>query len=107
MCDPDPPNRKDIWDRVASIAQILIPAAIALAGHLIAQGLKEAELAIEEIRVQQTHAIAQANKKIAQAKLVGTMMKSLTSPDSKERKLAVQAVLIALPEQGPPLGMCQ
>ena len=41
--------------------------------------------------------------KIAQASLINTMMKSLTSTNAQERKLAVNAVLIALPDQGPML----
>lgn len=96
----DPP-RKDLWDRLTSLATILVPAAIALAGHFVAQGLKQAELSSEERRAEQAGAIAEANTKIAQAGLINTLMKSLTSPNPQERKLAVQAVLIALPEQGP------
>jgi len=94
-------QQKDIWDRLTALATILVPAAIALAGHFIAQGLKQAELSSEERRAQQSSAIAEANMKIAQAGLINTMMKSLTSQNPQERKLAVEAVLIALPEQGP------
>jgi hypothetical protein len=100
---PDAPNKKDAWDRLTALATILIPAAIALAGHFIAQGLKQAEISSEEKRAEQSSAIAEANTKIAQANLINTMMKSLTSSNPQERKLAVEAVLIALPEQGPVL----
>lgn len=96
-------NKKDAWDRVTAIATILVPAAIALAGHFIAQGLKQAELSSEERRAEQSRVIAEANTKIAQANLINTMMKSLTSANPQERKLAVEAVLIALPDQGPVL----
>ena len=99
---PDAP-KKDVWDRLQAFATILIPAAIALAGHFIAQGLKQAEISGEERRAEQSHLIAEANTKIAQASLINTMMKSLTSTNPQERKLAVDAVLIALPEQGPTL----
>lgn len=92
-------HRKDLWDRLTALATILVPAAIALAGHFIAQGLKEAEIKGQERQAAQ--ASANANTKIAQAGLINTLMKSLTSPNPQERKLAVQAVLIALPEQGP------
>ena len=97
------PNKKDVWDRLTALATILIPAAIALAGHFIAQGLKQAEISSEEKRAEQSRSIAEANTKIAQASLINTMMKSLTSSNPQERKLAVEAVLIALPEQGPVL----
>ncbi len=99
----DLPPRKDIWDRITALATILIPAAIALAGHFISQGLKQAEIQSEERRAAQASALADANTKIAQAGLINTMMKSLTSGNAQERRLAVQAVLIALPEQGPAL----
>jgi hypothetical protein len=90
-------NKKDIWDRIATIATILVPAAIALAGHFVAQGLKQAEIISEERR-------AESSMKIAQANLINTMIKSLISDKTQERKLAVEAVLIALPpNQGPNL----
>ena len=97
----DDSHRKDLWDRLTALAAILVPAAIALAGHFIGQGLKEAELRGQERQAQQASAIAEANTKIAQAGLINTLMKSLTSPNPQERKLAVQTVLIALPDQGP------
>ncbi len=99
----DAPEKRDVWGRLTALATILIPAAIALAGHFIGQGLKEAEIASEERRAQQSISIAEANTKIAQASLISTMMKSLTSPNPQERKLAVDAVLIAMPEHGPVL----
>jgi hypothetical protein len=97
----DAPQKKDAWDRLTALATILVPAAIALAGHFVAQGLKQAEISSEERRSEQSRIIAQANTKIAQANLINTMMKSLTSANPQERKLAVEAVLIALPDQGP------
>jgi hypothetical protein len=100
---PEASNKKDLWDRLASLATILVPAAIALAGHFIARGLKQAEISSEERRAEKSRSIAEANTKIAQASLINTMMKSLTSSNPQERKLAVEAVLIALPEQGPVL----
>lgn len=97
MADAAP---KDAWDRLAALAGILVPAAIALAGHFIAQGLKQAEIANESQRIEQTRIAADSTTKIAQANLVNTLMKSLTSANAQERKLAVQAVMIAMPEQG-------
>jgi hypothetical protein len=100
---PDAANKKDVWDRLTALATILIPAAIALAGHFVAQGLKQAEISSEEKRAEQSRVIAETNTKIAQASLINAMMKSLTSSNPQERKLAVEAVLIALPDQGPVL----
>ena len=100
---PEDAQKKDAWDRLTALATILVPAAIALAGHFVGQGIQQAEIRSEERRAAQAHSIAAANTKVAQASLINTMMKSLTSANPQERKLAVQAVLIALPEQGPVL----
>lgn len=97
------PTPKDLWDRITALATILVPAAIALAGHFIAQGLKEAEIASEDRRAHQSRVLMEANTKIAQGNLINTLMKSLTSENPQERRLAVEAVLIALPDQGPAL----
>jgi hypothetical protein len=100
---PDQPPTKDAWDRITSLATILIPGAIALAGHFIGQGIKEAEISSQEKRAAQDRTLARENMRIAQAGLINTLMKSLTSQNAQERKLAVQAVLIALPDEGPTL----
>lgn len=94
---------KDLWDRITSLAAILVPAAIALAGHFIGQAIKEAEIAGQERRSELDRALARENVRISQATLINTLMKSLTSSNAQERQLAVQAVLIALPDEGPTL----
>ena len=94
---------RDKWDRVQVLAGLLVPAAIALAGHFIGQAIKEAEIASQERRSDLDRALAREGVRVSQANLINTLMKSLTSPNPSERRLAVQAVLIALPEEGPTL----
>ena len=94
---------KDPWDRITSLATILVPAAIALAGHFIGQAIKESEIASQEKRSELDRALARENVRISQASLINTLMKSLTSTNAQERQLAVQAVVIALPDEGPSL----
>ena len=94
---------KDIWDRITALSAILVPAAIALAGHYIGSQIKDAEAARDQQRAADIRAFNEANIKLAQATFLNTIMKSLTSKSPNERKLAVEAVLIALPEQGPTL----
>ncbi|MDH3648269.1 MAG: hypothetical protein OEQ53_01215 [Saprospiraceae bacterium] len=77
------------WDMFQSLATILIPAAIALAGYLISNGIKKAEVDV-----------AETNAKVAQAELVNKFMASLTSKSTFERALAVDAILIAIPGHG-------
>lgn len=100
---PTDSPKKDAWDRITALAGILVPASIALAGHLIGQGLKEAELAGQEKRATLDRQLAKEGVRVSQANLINTLMKSLTSTNSQERRLAVQAVLIALPDEGPGL----
>ncbi|MDN8599770.1 hypothetical protein [Citrobacter enshiensis] len=94
---------KDVWDRITSLAAILIPAAIALAGYFIGQAIKDAEIASQEKRADLDRALARESVRVSQANLINTLMKSLTSVNPQERQLAVQAVIIALPEEGPAL----
>lgn len=91
---------KDNWDRVTALATILVPAAIALAGHFIASGIQKAEIASQAQQADDANAIAATNTRVSQANLIGTMMKYLTSSNPQERKLAVQAVVIALDDEG-------
>lgn len=97
---PEAPNKKDFLDRLMALATILIPASVALAGYFIAQGLKQAEISSEEMRAERSHAIAEANTRIAQANIISTLMSSLTSSNQYERQIAAHAMLIALPERG-------
>lgn len=82
-------KKKDFWDIFTSLATILIPATIALAGYFISNGIKRAEVSV-----------AETNAKVAQAELVNKFMTSLTSKSMVERSLAVDAVLIAIPGYG-------
>jgi len=98
---------KDRWDKVQIavhvLAALLIPLALALAGHYFSTALAEAQIASEERREQASIAIAESSMRVSQAELIATFMRSLLSPDATERQLAIRAVLLALPEAGPQL----
>jgi hypothetical protein len=96
-------TKKDVWDRTTALAAVLIPGAIALAGHFIGRGIQAAEMANQERRSELDRARARDSLRVAQASLINTLEKSVTSGNPQERKLAVQAVLIALPDEGPAL----
>jgi len=82
-------KKKDFWDIFQSLAAVLIPAAIALAGYLISNGIKQAEIDV-----------AETNAKVSQAELINKFMTSLTSESPVERSLAVDAIMIAIPGHG-------
>jgi len=83
---------KDMWDRVQVLSALLVPLAIAFAGFVFSQSSKQAEIEV-----------AEKNAKVSQAQLIHTFLDPLTSEDSQKRKIAVEAVLMALPEDGPRL----
>jgi len=82
-------KKRDFWDIFNSLATILIPATIALAGYIISNGIKKAEINV-----------AETNAKVAQAELVNKFMTSLTSKSTLERSIAVDAIVLAIPGYG-------
>lgn len=94
---------KPRWERWLAVAAILVPASIALAGHLISRELKQAEISTQDRRDALNQELARAQLRISQAGLINTLMHGLTSANPQERRLAVRAVLVALPEDGPAL----
>lgn len=104
-------DKRDVLD---VLAKALLPIAIAFAGHhfsqvvakaqiVAAERLKERdvlsarELKERDIAVSMHHARAQ------QTNVVNTFMEALLSENTRHRQLAIKAVLIALPQDGPNL----
>jgi hypothetical protein len=98
---------KDGWDKFQIVATLMIPAAVAFAGYYFSQALANAQTASSKALADSQQASeerrAQITAAISQAELVSTFMKSLLSADTAERNLAIQAVLLALPDSGPQL----
>jgi hypothetical protein len=83
-------HRKDLWDRLTALATILVPAAIALAGHFIAQGLKEAENKGQEQQAAQ-----------ASANAVGTLL--VAAFQNIDNDNGIYNVAVVLAECAPPV----
>jgi hypothetical protein len=107
-------KRKDSWDVLQILGGLLIPAAIAYAGWQysvamndaeIQSSIKIAKLQIEssEQKAEFEQRISETNARVSQAGLVASFLKSLLSKEEAEQKLAIKAVLIALPAEGPRL----
>jgi hypothetical protein len=94
---------KDKWDIFQIIASLLIPASIAFAGYYYSQSMKQAEIASSENLANRQEIIAKANSRVGQAGVVSSFLDALLSKEPQRRKLAIQAVLIALPDDGPKL----
>lgn len=94
------PQKKDLWDRLSALATILVPAAIAVAGLIVSSGLQTAQRRSDDKKAEDVNSVAEANLRVAQATVINTLMKSLMSANPQERKIAVEAVALALGEQG-------
>lgn len=97
-------KHRDFWDIFQIFASLLIPASITFAGYLYSDGVKRAEILSSERIAAQQQAITQIQVRIGQAQLVSTFMDALLSSDRPQRqRLAIEAVLVALPQDGPRL----
>lgn len=94
---------KDKWDIFQIVAGLLIPASIAFAGYYYSQSMKQAEITSTENVANRQEAIARANSRVGQAGVVSSFLDALLSTEPQRKKLAIQAVLIALPDDGPKL----
>jgi len=89
-------KNKDHWDKLSIILSALIPLSIALVGGFFSYSFKHAESLNSASQIE----IARINAKVEQAKLIGQFLESLTSKDESIRKIAIKAVLLALPQEG-------
>ncbi len=99
----DSKTKTDRWIQIAAV--ILVPVSIAVAGHLFGLQMKNAELELQKQQFNSEHslelAMQEANWRITKSELVYKFMDALTSKEEINRKIAVEAILIALPEDGP------
>lgn len=94
---------KDGWDKFQIIAALLIPASIALVGYYYSKSMKDAEIKSSQEMADQQNATARISARVGQAQLVAAFMDRLVSDNPQTQQLAVQAILLALPEDGPKL----
>lgn len=94
---------RDFWDKFQIVVGLLIPASITLAGYLYSEAAKQAEIQSTERMAAQQQAVSQIQTKVGQAQLISTFMDALLSENPQRQRLAIEAVLVALPEDGPRL----
>jgi hypothetical protein len=94
---------KDGWDKFQIIATLLIPASIALVGYYYSNAMKDAEIKSSREMADQQNATSKISAKVGQAQLVSSFMEALVSDNPQKQQLAVGAILLALPEEGPKL----
>lgn len=104
-------DKKDWLDIVQILGSILLPVAIAFVGWRYTTSIENAKIksdnTIQQLEIQLNEQqrefdkkITQANAKINQANLVSSFLEPLVSKHKVKQKLAIEAVIIALPEHG-------
>jgi hypothetical protein len=105
---------KDIWDKMQAIGSLLSGIAVPVILFVAAQKVEELQkaaakeamereqLATERAREREL-AISEISVRVSQASVIPPLIDGLLSTDVQRRKLAISAVLIALPEDGPKL----
>jgi len=96
-------KKRDGWDKFQVLATLLIPAAITIVGYLYSESMKQAEIRSNSIIADQQKAITLTSARVGQAQLISTFMDALLSHDLQRQRLAIEAILIALPDEGPRL----
>jgi hypothetical protein len=94
---------KDAWDVVQIIGSALIPVAIAAGGWFYSEASSRAEIESASRQHDRDVEIAVAESRVRQAGLLKDFLDALTGPDPAKRRVAIQAVLLALPQDGPKL----
>src|SRR6266566_9840703 len=88
-------GKKSPWDKAAVIGTVaggvLVPMALAVAGFYFSGVLSEQQ-------IRSSREIASDNLRLGQYQLAAGLMKSLSSPEARERKQAISFVFIVLPE---------
>jgi hypothetical protein len=107
-------NDKDVWDRIQAIGALLSGIAVPLVLFVAtekADQLQKASDASARERQQLSDASTRERElsqgdtavRVAQANVIPPLIDGLLSTDPKRRKLAISAILIALPVDGPNL----
>ncbi len=101
--DKDKNSRFEKIIKLLTVA--LIPLAIALAGHLFGKQLKDAEIKSEENRstaeLDFQKLKNQTTEKQQKADMILKFISELASNDPLRKQIALQAINIALPDEGP------
>lgn len=93
-------KKKDAWDKLQSLAGILIPVSIALVGWYYTNANNKNQLEIQQINNDNQFQIALVNSNVGQSELIKDFIQHLTSKDSAARNIAIEAILYAAPTPG-------
>jgi hypothetical protein len=81
--------KRDFWDIFQIVSALLIPASITFLG-----------LYYTDVNSQKEQEISRMNSQVNQAQLISTFLDPLMSTDSVKKAIAINAILIGIPNQG-------
>ncbi len=97
------PSGKDAWDVLQIVGSALIPVAIAAGGWFYSEASSRAQIENARQQHERDAEIAASEARVRQAGLLKDFLDALTGPDVAKQRVAIQAVLLALPQDGPKL----
>jgi hypothetical protein len=95
--------KKDVWDRFSQIGPLLITLAVAAGGWVVTDMMKRMDVNATQRQMVIQENTSRMSTRVSQAQLVSTFLNPLLGNDPDAQKLAIKALLIALPEEGPDL----
>src|SRR6185436_16953401 len=96
-------KRKDSWDKFQIVAALLIPAAIAFSGFQFSRATSAAQIESASRLAELNRSFQVIDARVKQAAILSSFMEPLLSTEPSRKRLAIRAVLIALPDDGPGL----
>ena len=82
---------------------LLTPLAVAYFGYMLSHSLDQAKLAMDSAKADSEIRSAEVASRVNKVKIISDFMEALSGLDALKRELAIKAILIALPDEGPDL----
>jgi hypothetical protein len=95
--------QKDGWDRLTALSSIITPLVVVALGVYLPIVFSQAQQQAEENARDRELDAAEVGARATKAGVIPPLLDALLSTDPNRRKIAISALLIALPEEGPQL----
>ena len=108
------PRAASLWEKAPTLVMALNPVLLLVIGYFLNAGIEKTKAQIEMTRAQieensarlldlktaaETSTIA-LHERVDKIKVIGDFLNDLSGKDETRRKLAIEAILIALPDEG-------
>jgi len=94
---------KDGWDRLTALSSIITPLVVVALGVYLPIVFSHSQKQAEERARERELDAAEVGARATKAGVIPPLLDALLSSDATRRKIAISALLIALPDEGPQL----